>query len=256
MPPVLYESPAAAIADIPDGASLMIPGFGPGMPWNLVRALYHQGATNLLTISNAVGGRSPRDDVVVVGDFVSDGRVRKVIASFTAPTHPSRPTESAQMIAAGTVDAEVIPQGTLAERIRAGGAGVPAFYTPAGVGTEVAAGRETREFEGREYLLERALTADYAFLRAWKADTAGNLIYRLAARNYNPIMAMAADCTIVEVEEPIVPAGELDPSQIHTPGIYVQRLTAIPPDGLFAVNQQELMAPPAAPAKSEGKRGN
>jgi 3-oxoacid CoA-transferase A subunit len=254
MPAVLYDSPAAAVADIPDGASLLIPGFGPGTPWNLLRALYKQGTSNLFTISNAVGGRSPREDVVVVGDLVASGRVRKVIASFTAPTHPSRPSESAQLIAAGEVEAEVIPQGTLAERIRAGGAGIPAFYTPAGVGTEVAAGRETREFDGRHYLLERAITADYAFVRAWKADAAGNLIFRLAARNYNPIMAMAADCTIVEVEQPIVPAGELDPNQIHTPSVYVQRLAPIPSDGLFAVNAQELMIPPPPRTQRDGGR--
>ena len=156
------------------------------------------------------------------------------------------------------MEAELSPQGTLAERIRAGGAGIPAFYTPAAVGTLLAEGRETRFFNGREYLLEEALFADYAFIRAWKADTAGNLIYRLAARNFNPIMAMAARNVIVEVEQPIVPAGELDPDTIHTPGIYVNSLVQIPPDGIFAVNRQRMVGvqPQAAQAVAAGTRGS
>ncbi len=139
--------------------------------------------------------------------------------------------------ATGKLKAEIVPQGTLAERIRAGGSGIPGFYTPAGIGTQVAEGKEVRSFNGRDYLLETALTADYTFIRAWKADKAGNLIYRRAARNFNPIMAMAATTTIVEVEQPIVEIGELDPDHIHTPGVYVQRLVKIPEDGTFVVRR-------------------
>ncbi|MCA9857529.1 MAG: CoA transferase subunit A, partial [Dehalococcoidia bacterium] len=139
------------------------------------------------------------------------------------------------LIRSGEVEAELVPQGTLAERIRAGGAGIPAFYTPAAVGTRLAEGRETRDFDGRTYLMETALFADYSFIRAYKADTAGNLVFRRSARNFNPIMAMAARCTIVEVEQPIVEAGEIDPDQVHTPGIFVHRLVHIPTGGVLRV---------------------
>ena len=244
--PVVYESMADAVADIPDGVSLMIPGFGgAGSPWNLLTALYHQGATDLTSISNGIGFATGRDDVRALGDFVEAGRVKKSIASFTAATRPSRPGIAEVMVREGAMEAELTPQGTLAERIRSGGAGIPAFYTPAGAGTRIAEGKEVRSFDGRDYLLETALLADYAFIRAWKADTAGNLIYRRAARNFNPIMAMAAACTIVEVEEPIVPAGELDPDHIHTPGLYVHRLVQIPEDGLFWVDRRALQGLPA-----------
>ena len=185
-PPTIFETMAEAIADIPNGASLMIPGFGPGTPWNLMAALYEQGARDLVTISNGIGFGSDDDILKDAGSFISQKRVKAVTAAFTASTHPSRVSAGEQAIRNGELHAEIVPQGTLAERIRAGGAGIPAFFTPAGVGTQVAEGKEIREFDGREYLLETALTADYTFVRAWKADRAGNLVYRRAARELQP----------------------------------------------------------------------
>jgi len=244
--PTIYDTMAEAVADIPDDVSLMLPGFGgAGSPLNLITALFHQGATGLTCISNGIGFATGRDDIRALGDFVEAGRVKKAIASFTASTRPSQPGIAEVKVRDGTMEAELAPQGTLAERIRAGGSGIPAFYTPTGAGTRIAEGKDVRSFDGRDYLLETALFADYAFIRAWKADTAGNLIYRRAARNYNPIMSMAATCTIVEVEEPIVPAGELDPDHIHTPGVYIDRLVQIPQDGLFWVDRRTLRGQPA-----------
>ena len=240
--PTLCGTMAEAVADFPDGASLMIPGFGPGTPHNLMGALFDQGATDLTVIANGIGFGGDDDELKDAGSFIKQDRVTAVIAAFTASTHPSRISPGEQAIRAGKVKAEITPQGTLAERIRAGGSGIPAFFTPAGVGTQVAEGKEVRAFDGRDYLLETALMADYTFVRAWKADRAGNLVYRLAARNFNPIMAMAARTTIVEVEQPILEAGELKPDEVHTPGIYVQRLVQIPPDGIFSVNLVERMA--------------
>lgn len=231
--PVIFESMREAVADMPDGASLMLPGFGPGTPTNLMVALWEQGATDLTCISNGIGFASTDERMRGLGDLVDAGRVRKVIAAFTASTRPSRAGTAEDLIRAGALEAELTPQGTLAERIRAGGAGIPAFFTPAGVGTMTADGKEHRDFAGRTHVMETSLFADYAFVRAWKADTAGNLVYRRAARNFNPIMAMAARVTIVEVEEPIVPAGELDPDQVHTPGLYVHRLVRIPSGGIL-----------------------
>jgi 3-oxoadipate CoA-transferase alpha subunit len=152
-----------------------------------------------------------------------------MICAFTAPTHPSQVTPFVRMYNSGEVDAELVPQGTLAERIRAAASGIGAFYTPASVGTELAEGKEHREINGRMYVLEYPLHADYAFIRAWKADMFGNLQFRLSQRNFNPIMAMAARITIVEVENDLVAAGELDPDQIHVSGVYVDRLVRIPP---------------------------
>ena len=234
----VYATFDAAVADIPDGSSILIAGFGPGTPWNLVRALYFQGATDLTFIANGTGGAT-QDGLISSGTIIEAGRVKKVIAAFTAATHPSRKSVFEEMHEAGKIEAELTPQGTLAERIRAGGAGVPAFYTPAGVGTEIAEGKEHRDFNGRTYLLEHAITADYAFIRAWKADTFGNLIFRRAQRNFNPIMATAARCTIVEVEEAIVAEGALDPDQVHTSGIFVHRLVHIPPppEGILHVRR-------------------
>ena len=249
--PILCGTMAEAIADFPSGSSLMIPGFGPGTPWNLMKALYQHDASDLLTISNGIGFGSDDDDLKDAGSFISQGRVRGVIAAFTASTHPSRVSPGEQAIRAGELTSEIVPQGTLAERIRAGGSGIPAFYTPTGVGTQIAEGKEVREFDGREYLLETALTSDYAFVRAWKADRAGNLVYRRAARNFNPIMAMAARITIVEVEQPILEVGELDPDEIHTPGIWVQRLVQIPPDGIFSVNFAQRRAEPTPATTTE-----
>jgi 3-oxoacid CoA-transferase A subunit len=237
---------AEVVADVPNGATILLGGFGPGTPWNLIDALYKQGARELTIVCNSASGGSAalgREDLVTHGTLIEHGRVRKVIASFTAATHES-----------GQLEAELVPQGTLAERIRAGGAGIPAFYTPTGVGTEMAEGKEQRTFNGRTYLLEEAITADYAFVRAWKADTFGNLVFRRAQRNYNPIMAMAARRTLVEVEEPIVEEGMLDPDQVHVSGIFVHRLVAIPPppDGILHVLPWQRSA--AAHAAPGGQR--
>jgi 3-oxoacid CoA-transferase A subunit len=173
--------------------------------------------------------------------LVENGQVRKVIASFTAATRPTDVLPFTKYYEAGEVEAELVPQGTMAERLRAAGAGIPAFYTPTAVGTELAEGRETRRFNGREYLLEYALPLDVALIRAHRADETGNLQFRLTQRNFCPLMAMAAKLTIVEVEEPILPAGRLDPDNIHTPGIFVSRMVVIPPapEGIWPVRRQE-----------------
>ncbi|MDE2669852.1 MAG: 3-oxoacid CoA-transferase subunit A [Chloroflexota bacterium] len=228
-----------AVAGVADGSSILVAGFGePGTPHNLVAALYEQRASDLTLIANGAGG--PREDgIITTGNLVAEGRVSRVILAFTASTHPSRRTPLEELNEAGKIEAQITPQGTLAERIRAGGAGIPAFFTPAGVGTEVAEGKEHREFGGRTYVLEEAIVADYALIRCWKADTFGNLVFRRSQRNFNPIMAMAADCTLVEAEE-VVEVGELDPDLIHTPGIFVQRVVSIPEAGGM------LNAPPLA----------
>jgi 3-oxoacid CoA-transferase A subunit len=228
----VYASFANALSDVKDGSSILLGGFGPGTPHNLIDALHKQGAKDLTLIANALGGGSGlqrNDQYATVANLIEDRRVGGVIASFTAATHASQHSPLEELVTAGVVKTEIVPQGTLAERIRAGGSGIPAFFTPAGVGTEIADGKELREFNGRTYVMEEALTADYAFLRAWKADEFGNLIFRRAQRNFNPLMAQAADCTIVEVEE-VVPTGSLDPDHIHTSGIWVQRIVQIPPE--------------------------
>jgi 3-oxoadipate CoA-transferase, alpha subunit len=224
----LFPTFADAVGDIHDGATILIAGFGPGTPWNLIKALHQQSAKDLTLVFN-IANRVSREDAVSIGDIVNAGRVRKVIAAFTAATHPSQVNPIEELCESGKVEAEITPQGTLAERIRAGGAGIPAFYTPAGVGTVVGEGKEVRRFKGKDYLLEEAITADFAFLRAWKSDEFGNLVFRRAQRNFNPIMAMAAACSMAEIEEPILPVGALDPDQVHTPGIYVKRLIQIGP---------------------------
>jgi 3-oxoadipate CoA-transferase alpha subunit len=218
-----------ALHDLRDGVSVMIAGFGGvGSPANLTRTLQASGVKDVTLISNGAGN-----------PMIEEGRVRKVIASFTAATRPSRRSPVEELQQQGKIIAELTPQGTLAERIRSGGAGIPAFFTPTGVGTEIAKGKEHRTFNGRTYIMEEAITADYAFIRARKADTFGNLVFRRAQRNFNPIMAMAARCTVVEVEEDIVPEGELDPDQIHTPGIFVHRMVRIPEDGLRTVGRAQ-----------------
>jgi len=164
-----------------------------------------------------------------MGQMIANGQVKKVICAFTAPTRASQRLVLTEYVEKGLIEAELTPQGTLAERMRAAGAGIPAFYTPAAVGTELAEGRETRFFSSREYLLEHALPLDYACIRAYQADAAGNLRFRRSQRNFNPIMAMAARVTIVEVEEEILPVGAIDPDDVHTPGIFVHRLVKIPP---------------------------
>ena len=203
-----------AIRDVFDGATIMIGGFGLcGMPENLIRALVRKGTRNLHTISNNVGV-----DGVGNGLLLAAGQIVHHIGTYVGE---NRLLE--EMVLKGTIKLELIPQGTFSERIRAGGAGIPAFYTATGVGTVVADGKETREFDGRLYVMERGLTADFAFVKAWKGDREGNLIYRKTARNFNPMMATAAKITIAEVEH-LVEVGELDGDAIHTPSIYVKRI--------------------------------
>ena len=229
----IYRTFDEAVADIPDGSVFMSPGFGGvGLPRNILAAVHRQGAKNLTGISNNAGTIDAKVDV---GTLIAAGQVKKMYCAFTAPTHPSQVTPFSRLYNDDKIDAELLPQGTLAERIRAAAAGIGAFYTPASVGTELAEGKEHREIHGRMYVLEYPLHADYAFIRAWRADTFGNLQFRLAQRNFNPIMAMAARITIVEVENDIVAAGELDPDQIHVSGVYVDRLVRIPPapDGIW-----------------------
>src|SRR5438874_6362656 len=227
----IYPSFADAVADIPDGSTIGFGGFAVvGMPINLYEAWYKQGAKGLTCVSNGTrGGSTMPSDAPTMEWLILNDQVKKVICSFTAPTRASQKLVFSEYYEKGLIDAELVPQGTLAERMRAAGAGIPAFYTPAAVGTELAEGRETRRFEGREYLLEYALPLDYAFIRAYQADEAGNLRFRRAQRNFNPLMAMAARVTIVEVEEPILSRGAIDPDDVHLSGIYVNRLVKIPP---------------------------
>ena len=213
------------VADIPDGATIMIGNFaGPGgTPCCLIHALRRKGAKELTIISNTAGGTGLTLDYDYHRMLFENRQVKKVIASFPVSTSSSKPSVAEKQILSGEVELEVVPQGTLAERIRCGAAGIPAFYTPTGVGTVVEAGKETRYFNDRLYLLEHALSADYALVRAYKADRMGNLIYRGTQRQFNPIMAAAAVVTIAEVDE-IVEAGELDPEAVITPGIFVNRI--------------------------------
>ena len=224
-----------AVADIPDGATLMVDGFaGPGgTSQNLIRALRDHGAKDLTIISNTAGlasvigfGTLPGDRPVDIGILVDNEQIKKVVASFPVSPSPSRPTSFERAYKEGKAELELVPQGTLAERIRAGGAGIAGFYTPTGVGTDLAIGKEVRTFDGREYLLELPLRADFALLRGNKADTMGNVAYRGTSRNFNGVMATAADITIMEVDE-VVEVGELDGHDIHTPGIYVNRIVEI-----------------------------
>ena len=225
----IYETMDAAVADIPDGVTILSPGFsGVGVPRNLLAALNRQGAKNLTGVSNNAG---TIDENVDIGTLVEAGQMKKMICAFTAATHPSQVTPFTRMYNNDEIDAELVPQGTLAERLRCAAAGIGGFYTPTSVGTELAEGKEHREFNGRMHVLELPLPGDYGLIRAWKADTAGNLVFRLTQRNFNPLMAMAATVTIVEVENGIVEAGELDPDAIHVAGIYVDRLVRIPEDG-------------------------
>jgi 3-oxoacid CoA-transferase subunit A len=203
-----------AVKDIPDDAVLMLGGFGLcGIPENSISAILRKGIKRLTCISNNAGV-----DDFGIGLMLKTRQVRKMISSYVGENE-----EFERQLLSGELEVDLIPQGTLAERIRAGGAGIPAFFTPAGVGTEVATGKETREFDGKIYLMESWLRSDFSLVKAWKGDTAGNLIYRGTARNFNPMMAAAGRITIAEVEE-LVPAGELDPNTIHTPGIYVNRI--------------------------------
>ncbi len=204
----------AALQGLADGMTLMLGGFGLcGIPENSIQEILRLGVQHLTCISNNAGV-----DDFGIGRLLQTKQVRKMISSYVGEN-----AEFERQLLSGELEVELIPQGTLAERCRAGGAGIPAFFTPAGYGTEVGEGKESREFNGKMYLLETGLIADFAFVKAWKGDTAGNLIYKGTARNFNPMMATAGKITVAEVEE-LVPAGELDPNQIHTPGIFVQRI--------------------------------
>ena len=210
----LVDSAEMAVKDIPDNAVIMMGGFGLcGIPENCIQALLKSGIKGLTFISNNAGV-----DDFGIGLLLKTRQVKKMISSYVGEN-----AEFERQLLMGELEVELIPQGTLAERIRAGGAGIPAFYTPAGYGTEVAKGKEVREFDGKKYLMEHWLRADFSIVKAWKGDTAGNLVYRGTARNFNPMMAAAGKITIAEVEELVHP-GDLDPNEIHTPGIYVQRI--------------------------------
>jgi 3-oxoacid CoA-transferase subunit A len=203
-----------AICDIFDGATIMVGGFGLcGIPENLIRALQRKGTKNLATISNNVGV-----DGLGMGLLLAAGQIRSHIGTYVGENKLLE-----EKVLKGEIDLQLIPQGTFSERIRAGGAGIPAFYTPAGVGTIVAEKKETRDFDGRPYIMEHALKADFALVKAWKGDKWGNLVYRKTARNFNPMMATAAKITIAEVEELVEP-GELNPDLIHTPSVFVKRI--------------------------------
>ncbi|MFN7301073.1 MAG: CoA transferase subunit A [Bacteroidota bacterium] len=210
----VVHNAADALHDVQDGMTLMLGGFGLcGIPENCIAALVHRGVKNLTCISNNAGV-----DDFGIGLMLQRRQVKKMISSYVGENE-----EFERQMLNGELEVELIPQGTLAERCRAAGAGIPAFFTPAGVGTEVAEGKETRVFNGKTYLLEHAFDADFALVKAWKGDRHGNLIFRKTSRNFNPMMAMAGKITIAEVEE-LVDAGELDPDQIHVPGIFVQRI--------------------------------
>lgn len=203
-----------ALEGIQDGLILMVGGFGLcGIPENSIAQLVKMKVRNLTCISNNAGV-----DDFGLGLLLQNKQVKKMISSYVGEND-----EFERQMLSGELEVDLIPQGSLAERCRAGGAGIPAFFTPAGFGTEVAEGKEVRVFNGKPHILETALSADYAIVKAWKGDTEGNLIYKATARNFNPMMAMAGKITIAEVEE-LVPAGELDPNEIHTPGIFVQRI--------------------------------
>ena len=211
----IVSSTREAVADIFDGATVMIGGFGgAGRPQRLIEALLEQGARDLTCIANA-----PMN----FETLVENRRVKKAVVTFPVWPSPLRPNPFEDQYEAGEIELELVPQGTMAERIRAAGAGMAAFYTPTGMGTEVAPGKEVRTFGGKEYLMELALKADFALIGAYRADRLGNLVYRMASRNFNPLMAMAATVTIAEVQE-IVEVGQLDPEHIVTPGIFVDRV--------------------------------
>lgn len=210
----IVQNAEEAIEGLEDGMTVMFGGFGLcGIPENVIAAILKKGSKNLTCISNNAGV-----DGFGLGLLLENKQIKKMISSYVGEN-----AEFERQLLAGELEVELLPQGTLAERIRAGGAGIPAFFTPAGVGTEVAEGKEIREFEGKLYLMEKWLRADFSFVKAWKGDTMGNLIYKGTARNFNPMMATAGKITIAEVEE-LVPAGELDPNLIHTQGVYVKRI--------------------------------
>ena len=210
----VVENAEEALRDIQDGMTIMLGGFGLcGIPENSIGELVRKGTKRLTCISNNAG-----IDGFGLGLLLETKQIKKMISSYVGEND-----EFERQMLSGELEVDLIPQGSLAERCRAGGAGIPAFYTPAGFGTEIAEGKEVRIYNGKPHILEEALTADFAIVKAWKGDTAGNLVYKAAARNFNPLMAMAGKITIAEVEE-LLPVGALDPNEIHTPGIFVQRI--------------------------------
>jgi len=210
----VVANPEEALKGVESNMTLMLGGFGLcGIPENSITQLVKLGVTGLTCISNNAGV-----DDFGLGLLLQGKQIKKMISSYVGEND-----EFERQMLSGELDVELIPQGSLAERCRAGGAGIPAFYTPAGYGTEVAEGKEVREFNGKPHILEKALHADFAIVKAWKGDTEGNLIFKATARNFNPMMAMAGKITVAEVEE-LVPAGALEPNEIHTPGIFVQRI--------------------------------
>src|SRR5450755_4320988 len=214
----VFASADDAVADVSDGATLVVGGFGLcGIPENLIAAILRRGVRNLTAVSNNCGV-----DDWGLGLLLGNRQIRKMVSSYVGEN-----AEFERQFLSGELEVELVPQGTLAERMRAGGAGIPAFYTPAGVGTLVAQGKEIKNFDGREYVLERGIVGDFALVAAWKGDRLGNLVYRKAARNFNPMAATAGRVTIAEVEE-LVDVGQLDPENVHTPGVFVQRLVVAP----------------------------
>jgi 3-oxoacid CoA-transferase subunit A len=210
----VFSNAKEAIAGLTDGMTVLVGGFGLcGIPENCIQAMLESKAKNLTCVSNNAG----------VADFglgllLQTRQIKKMVSSYVGENEIFE-----KQFLSGELEVELVPQGTLAERVRAGGAGIPAFYTPTGVGTKVAEGKETKTFDGRTYILERAIKGDFAFVKAWKGDTYGNLVFRKTARNFNPMMATAGKITVAEVEE-LVPIGEIDPDQVHTPGVFVQRI--------------------------------
>ena len=214
----VVESADAAVRDVFEGATLVVGGFGLcGIPENLIAALVRKGVGGLTAVSNNCGV-----DDWGLGLLLKSRQIRRMVSSYVGEN-----AEFERQFLSGELEVELVPQGTLAERMRAGGAGIPAFYTPAGVGTLVAQGKETKVFDGREYLLERSVVGDFSLVAAWKGDRLGNLVYRKAARNFNPMAITAGRIAIAEVEE-LVPTGALDPECIHTPGVFVNRLVVAP----------------------------
>ena len=210
----VVKNPVEALEGLQDDMTLMMGGFGLcGIPENSIAEMVRMGVSGLTCISNNAGV-----DDFGLGLLLQGKQIKKMISSYVGEND-----EFERQMLSGELEVDLIPQGSLAERCRAGGAGIPAFYTPAGYGTEVAEGKEVREFNGKPHILESALTADFAIVKAWRGDTEGNLIFKATARNFNPMMAMAGKITVAEVEE-LLPAGSLDPNEIHTPGIFIQRI--------------------------------
>jgi len=210
----VVENAAAAVVDIPDGATVVAGGFGLcGIPELTIAALADKGVKQLTVVSNNCGV-----DGFGLGLLLEPKQIKKMVSSYVGENK-----EFERQFLSGELEVDLVPQGTLAERLRAGGAGIPAFFTPSGFGTQIAEGKETREFDGKQYVMERGIVGDFALVKAWRGDRYGNLVYRQTARNFNPLCAMAGKITIAEVEELVEP-GEIDPDQIHTAGVFVQRI--------------------------------